>query len=378
MRTLVAVSLLVLAGCSSAGGSAPTQPLPPPSSSNATAKSTTLKVEEVTGGLEHGWDVGFLPDGSMLIPERVARFTLVRGGQKTKVDADLSDVVVRGEGGLLGLVVHPDFATSGKFTACYDTRTDIRLVTFKLDGTKATKVKDLLTGLPVNPSGRHSGCRPTLAPDGTLLVGTGDTARGNIAQDRTNLGGKLLRIDLNTGEGVPGNPFASSQNANERRIYTYGNRNIQGVALRPGTDQVFMTEHGPDVDDEVNLVKAGGNYGWDPSQGGTVGGYDESVPMTDTKRFPDAVPAVWSSGRPTEAICGAAFFDGMLAVPALKGSKLLVFSLDEQGKVTGVTIPDELNDKYGRLRAARAAPDGSLYVTSSNGNDDKLLRITRG
>jgi aldose sugar dehydrogenase len=369
---------MLVAGCSTgAGGSVPTRELPPPSPDTAAAKSANLKVEEVTGGLEHGWDIGFLPDGSQLLSERVARFTLVKDGQRTKVDADLSNVVVRGEGGLMGLVVHPDFAASGKFTACFNTAQDVRLVTFKLEGTKATRVKDLLTGLPTNRSGRHSGCRPTLAPDGSLLVGTGDTANGRFAQDRTNLGGKLLRISLDTGEGVPGNPFITSQNANERRVYTFGNRNVQGVAVRPGTQQVFMTEHGPDVDDEVNLVQTGGNYGWDPSQGGTVGGYDEDVPMTDTKRFPDAVPALWSSGRPTEAICGAAFFDGMLAVPALKGSKLLLFSVDAAGKVTSVAIPAELDDKYGRLRAARTAPDGSLYVTSSNGSDDKLLRITR-
>jgi aldose sugar dehydrogenase len=381
MRPLLVVVLMLVAGCSTGtGGSVPTRELPPPPSSSASAapKGTGLKVEEVTGGLEHGWDIGFLPDGAMLVSERIGRFSLVRGGQRTTVDADLKDVAVRGEGGMLGMVVHPDFATSGEFTACFNTAQDVRLVTFKLDGTRATRVKDLLTGLPRNTSGRHSGCRPTVAKDGTLLVGTGDTANGRLAQDRTNLGGKLLRISLDTGEGVPGNPFITSQNANERRIYTYGNRNIQGVALRPGTDQVFMTEHGPNKDDEVNLVQVGGNYGWDPAQGGTVGGYDESVPMTDLKRFPDAVAAAWSSGSPTEAICGADFFDGLLAVPALKGSKLLLFSLDEAGKVTSVAVPEELNDTYGRLRAARTAPDGSLYVTSSNGKDDKLLKITRG
>lgn len=365
MRALVAGLVLVVAACSSPepGGNAPsTAPAP-----------TGLKIEEVAGGFQHAWDIGFLPDGSMLITERPGRIKLVKNGKAIPVDIDLGNVQVRGEGGLMGLVIHPD---NQRFTICYNTANDVRLVTFRLDGTKATKTKDLVTGMPSNPSGRHSGCRPTLAPDGTMFVATGDIAQPRNPQDRTSLGGKVLRIDPETGEGAAGNPFASSSNANERRIYTYGHRNVQGVVFRPGTEQIFSSEHGPDVDDEVNLLEAGANYGWDPSKGGTQNRYDEDVPMTDLQRFPDAVPAVWSSGSPTEAICQAAFWNGKLAVTALKGSKLLLFTLDEAGKVQNVSIPNELNDKYGRLRAARTAPDGSLYITTSNGTDDKLLRLT--
>ncbi|MEU0880733.1 PQQ-dependent sugar dehydrogenase [Lentzea sp. NPDC005914] len=365
MRALVAVSVLLVAACSTPepGGNAPSK-APAPQG---------LKVEEVAAGFEHAWDIGFLKDGSMLVTERPGRIKLVKNGQVTPVEVDLGDVQVRGEGGLMGLVIHPD---GQRFTACYNTARDVRLVTFRLDGTKATKTTDLVTGMPSNSSGRHSGCRPTLAPDGTMFVATGDIAQGRNPQDKTSLGGKVLRIDAETGEGAKGNPFAGSSNANERRIYTYGHRNVQGVVVRPDSGQVFSSEHGPDVDDEVNLLKAGANYGWDPSKGGTQGGYDESVPMTDLKRFPDAIPAVWSSGSPTEAICQAAFWNGKLAITALKGSKLLLFTLDKDGKVQNVAIPEELNGKYGRLRAARTAPDGSLYITSSNGTNDKLLRLT--
>jgi glucose/arabinose dehydrogenase len=246
-------------------------------------------------------------------------------------------------------------------------------------------VRDLRTGLPVNPSGRHSGCRPVLAADGALLVGTGDTAQAAISQDKTQLGGKVLRLDLRTGGPAKGNPFIDDPNPKTRLIYNYGHRNVQGITLRPGTDQVFTAEHGPDKNDEVNIVEAGKNYGWDPSQGGTVGGYDENVPMTDLKRFPDAVHALWESGATTEAICGAAFLtgkqwgpvEGTLVITALKGAKLLLLKLNEAGsKVESVTIPPQFQDKYGRLRAARTGPDGALYVTTSNGDDDKVLRIT--
>ncbi len=243
-------------------------------------------------------------------------------------------------------------------------------------------MKNLLTGLPIS-SGRHSGCRPTIAADGALVVGTGDVARADNPQNRKSLGGKVLRLDLETGKPLSDNPFASSSNARERYVYSYGHRNIQGVAIRPGTGEVYTAEHGPSNNDEVNRIEAGANYGWDPSQGGTVDSYDESVPMTDTKRFPDAVPAIWQSGETTQAICGAAFLsgdiwgglDGALVITALKGAKLLILTLKEDGTVAEVSVPEETNDLYGRLRAARLGPDGALYVTTTNGSDDKLLRI---
>jgi aldose sugar dehydrogenase len=358
-------------------------------------KTPGLRVQVVTDELEHGWDVGFLPDGQVLVTERPARLTLLSstrpGATVTRVEADLSDVYVEGEGGLLGMVLHPDFAQSRLFTTCQDHQeggvpVDIRLVTWRLseDGRSAERVRDLLTGLPVAVGGRHSGCRPTIGPDGALLVGTGDTAVGSIPQDLTSLGGKVLRLDLETGRPLPDNPFAEAADPRQRYVYSYGHRNVQGVAVRPGTGQIYSAEHGPDNNDEINNIEPGQNYGWDPSQGGTVGGYDESVPMTDRQRFPDALVAVWQSGRTTQAICGDVFLegeqwgglDGALVVTALKGAKLLILRLDAAGGVTEVDVPRETNGPFGRLRAARLGPDGALYVTTSNGERDRLLRIT--
>lgn len=383
-----ALIVLLLAGaCATAGDGAE----PPPEEEPVGG----LEVTEVTGGLEHGWDVGFLPDGGLLVTERPGTLKLLSGGaagaRLTEVSADFSDVLATGEGGLMGLVVHPDFAESRRFTTCQTHEesgraVDVRLVTWRLagDGTGAERVRTLVDGLPLNPSGRHSGCRPVIGPDGELLVGTGDTARPGTAQDRSGLGGKVLRVDLGTGAGLPDNPFADAADENTRRILSYGHRNIQGIAVQPGTGRIYTAEHGPDVDDEVNRIEPGGNYGWDPSQGGTVDFYDESVPMTDLDRFPDAVLPVWATGDMTEAICGADFLrgeqwgdlEGALAVVALKGSKLILLTLDEAGtKVRTKSEPAELAGSYGRLRAARTGPDGALYVTSSNGADDVLLRI---
>ncbi|SMD14935.1 Glucose/arabinose dehydrogenase, beta-propeller fold [Kibdelosporangium aridum] len=394
------VTLTALSACteSSAGR------VPPPTgatngqpSTPQEAQAPTMKIETVAGGLEHGWDIGFLPDGKVLVTQRPGKLALLSstqpGATVTQVQADFGDVLAVGEGGLMGMVLDPDFATNREFITCQTYKengqaVDVRLIRWRLspDGQSAQRVNVMLSGLPVARGGRHSGCRPTIAPDGALLVGTGDTARPAIPQDRTNLGGKVLRLDVKTGGPAPGNPFASSQNPNEQRVYTYGHRNVQGVAIRPTSQQIITAEHGPDKNDEINIEQAGKNYGWDPSQGGTVNSYDEDVPMTDLQRFPDAVPALWESGERTEAVCAATFldgpqwgaFNGSLVVTALKGSKLLLFKMDDAGKVQSVSVPPEFDDDWGRLRAARQGPDGALYVTTSNGSDDKLLRVTLG
>ncbi len=345
-------------GSAPAGSAAPAAPPSVPPSGGAPA----LRVETVVAGLDHPWDVAPLGGDRTLVTQRGGTLSLVTGlgpGVTARpVAADLADVYVRGESGLMGIAPLPD----GTFVTCQSHQengrpVDIRLVTWSLspDGASATRVRDpLVGGLPLNPSGRHGGCRPTLAPDGALLVGTGDTARAPISQDRTALGGKVLR----------------------------------GVALAPdGT--AWSVEHGPDVDDEVNVVIPGANYGWDPARGGaTPGGYDESVPMTDLARYPDAVPAAWSSGDPTLATSGGTFLsgpawgdlDGVLAVTAQKGEKLLLMrpgTGDRARSIVEVSVPAELDGIYGRLRGARLGTDGALYLTTDNGDNDSVLRVTR-
>ncbi|MER5389503.1 PQQ-dependent sugar dehydrogenase [Saccharopolyspora sp. NPDC002686] len=390
MRRFAAlVLLLALAGCggNSTGRPAPASTAPP-------EPGAQLHVEVIASGLQDPWDIGFLPDGTALVDQRPGRLALLAdhrpGALVHPVRADFGDLLVKGEGGLLGLLVHPDFAADRRFLTCQTHQVggkavDVRVGTWRLseDGSRADRVGDLLTGLPLNPSGRHSGCRLALAADGALLVGTGDSARPDVPQDRTSLGGKVLRLNIDTGAPLPDNPFISSPDPRERLIWTFGHRNVQGVAPRPD-GQVFIAEHGPAYDDEVNLLRPGGNYGWNPSQGGTTSGYDESVPMTNLHRFPDAIRAVWSSGDERLAPSGATFLtgpqwgrlDGVLAVATLRGSKLLLLRTAPDGAVREVLIPPELNGTFGRLRAARQGPDGALYLSTSNGEDDKILRVT--
>ena len=398
---LVATAGLCLAGCSGTSAPGPDEPgaTSTPSTSSGPAGGQGLSVEVVADGLSNPWDIGFLEDGGAVVTERDGRLSylpsLEPGTDPVELAAGLDDVYAQGEGGLMGLaVLSPPAGGDGwdqpKVVVCLNhgeggEAVDVRLVelTLDVDNRRATRDRDLVTGLPTADSGRHSGCRPTVGEDGLLYVGTGDAADPAAAQDRTNLGGKVLRLDPATGGPAAGNPFADAGDEAERLVHSYGHRNVQGVAVRPGTDEIWTAEHGPSFDDEVNLITAGANYGWDPAQGGEESSYDESVPMTDTERYPDAVKAAWSSGETTEAICGAAFLEGeawgeregMLAITALKGAKLLLLRLDGDS-VTQVEIPEDLVDEHGRLRAARTGPDGALYVTTSNGDDDKVLRIT--
>jgi len=214
--------------------------------------------------------------------------------------------------------------------------------------------------------------------DGALVVGTGDSANGSLPQDLTSLGGKTLRVDRFSGDGVASNPFADSGNAATRRILSFGHRNIQGVAIHPRTGEVWTAEHGPSRDDEVNRIVSGGNFGWNP-----VPGYNESVPMTDRAEFPGAVPAAWATGAPTLALADVAFLghqrwgswqDG-LVVSSLKNQSLRVLFFADDGSYRGQQ--PLISGQFGRLRGVAEGPDGSLFVTTSVGNgQDRILMVS--
>ena len=339
-----------------------------------------LSVHEFVSGLSIPWGLAFAPDGTMLFTQKSgllrARLT---DGTIRPVTADFQDLFVSGETGLMAIVVDPDFATNRRFYTCQGhTGTEVQVIAWTIDATyaAASRADDpLVGGLPSR--GRHGGCRLRFGPQGYLWIATGDAAIGTNPQNLSSLGGKVLRVDATTGTGAPANPFPSSP-----LIYSYGHRNIQGLALRPGTAQMWSVEHGPSRDDEINLLVSGGNYGWDPA---LAHGYDESVPMTDRVKFPDAVEAKWSSGDNTLATSGGIFlegdewgrWEGRLAVASLKDMTLRVFEFAADGTLLSEVIVDSLEDTYGRLRTPMLGPDGALYVSTSNGGSrDKILRVT--
>ncbi len=349
-----------------------------------------LTVTVIVRGLSHPWGIDFTPDGTMLFTQRAgvlnARLT---DGTVKQVDADLGDLLVDGFAGLQALAVDPDFTTNRRFyTLQGHTGREMQVIAWTIDADydEATRVVDpLVEGIPIGPGPWHSGGRLVFGPEGYLWIVTGDGRVVTGAQDLTSLGGKVLRVDPRTGAGAPGNPFGASS-----PVYSYGFRNPQGLALRPGTDQMWLVEHGPKHDDEINLLAPGGNYGWDPiPDDGTLVFYDYSdeagVPMTDLAKFPSARQARWSSGFPTLATSGAVFLDGpqwgewegRLAVATLKTKSLRVFEFTEQGDLVSQIVVPELDGSHNRLRTPVLGPDGALYIATSNlpGND-RILRVT--
>jgi glucose/arabinose dehydrogenase len=343
-----------------------------------------LTVTRMVKGLNLPWDVKYTRGGRVLITERESKHLLTwRAGKLRRVAFPSSAVWAAGETGLMSLATDPDYTKTRRFYTCQGGYTaggghDVRVIAWHLNtaATGATRVKTLLTGLP-SGSGRHGGCRLLIARNGALIVGTGDAVVGTNPQDLTSLGGKTLRLNRNTGAPWPKNPFISSSNANSRYVLTYGHRNVQGLAQRSdGT--VWSVEHGPSRDDEVNQIKGGWNFGWNP-----VPGYDESTPMTDHSLPGAQHSARWRSGDPTVATSGAAWvrgkewgaYEGTLAVAALKGQRLMFMRFDSAGTFRGMRTPAALR-KFGRLRSVSRLPNNDLMVTTANADGhDSVLRV---
>ncbi|MDH3200813.1 MAG: PQQ-dependent sugar dehydrogenase [Myxococcales bacterium] len=390
---LLTISCLIIAGCGDSsgcsdcgtGGSGATGGSGGGAGTggNVGGRVTGLEYTTVISGLDKPWDIAWLPNGTVLVTERPGRLNIYGNGidQAPSLVIEPDDVVASGEGGMLGLEVDPSFESNGYVYVCFCSNAgganpeyvpDVRLVRYTLttpNGDSVVRRDEIVTDMPYT-SGRHSGCRPRFGLDGYLWVGTGDAAyRGDptAPQDDNSLGGKVLRIDRN-GDAAPGNVVGL--------WFSKGHRNIQGMAFRTADDLGMSAEHGPDTDDEINLLVRG-NFGWDPGVG-----YIESVPMTDTDKFPEAIEAAFSTGRPTLAYSGAAFiegdqwanWDGVLAVATLKAEHLHIYFVDAEGTTTdgGRYIEDE-----GRLRSPRMGPDGLLYVTTDGGGGSgEVLQVS--
>lgn len=350
------------------GHPTPTQPLP------------ALQVSELIGGLSRPWDVVEAPDGTVLTGQRSGEFVVRRpDGSVQSVAADVGDLFANGETGLMGIALAQDFSLSRKLYSCQGgsgALPDVRVVSWTVDAqwSALTRVETVLAGLPMTASGRHGGCRIVVDSDGTLFIGTGDAALPWVPQDSESLGGKVLHINPD-GTPAAGNPDPTSH------VFTLGHRNVQGVAVQPGTGRVYGIEQGTNVDDEVNLLTPGSNYGYSPDR--LPGVYDESVPMTDPERVPGAVAAVWSSGSPTLATASGTFvrgaqwgqWEGALVIGGLKSRQLLFLRLSNDGQSV-IARADGLKNELGRIRSVTSAPDGSLLVTTDNGSGDQVVRVT--
>lgn len=345
----------------------------------ASAPPSSYGLTTLVSGLNHPWAVDFAPGASAIFyTERAGTINRRRGNENVEFPR-WSDVVARGEGGMLGLAVDPFFGPSRPYIyVCFMSnrsgQLDIRIARASVSRNILYNRRDILTGLPVNgtgSAGRHSGCRVKFGPDNHLWITTGDAATGSVPHDPRSLGGKVLRITT-SGTGGAGNPGGRLRS----EIWAYGFRNPQGIDFRPGDNVPFIIEHGPGRDDEITPLARGGNGGWNPVPVGGGSGYNEAVPMTDLSRYPNALRPVWSSGSPTIAPSGGSFvthpdwgdYRNRLAVGVLKGQQLRLHA------TTGNDPGFVLHSDLGRVRTAEEGPDGFLYVLTDS-DDGRLIRI---
>ncbi|RKN45404.1 PQQ-dependent sugar dehydrogenase [Micromonospora endolithica] len=350
-------------GCDSGDGGEPSAPAPSrPVATSAAASAPTGEpdlgaAQEVAQGLDVPWGLAFLPDGDALVAERdtgrVLRLT--PGGGTARPVYEVPGVAAGGEGGLLGLAVSPGFAQDNLVYAYLTTERDNRIVRFRLDGGTPEVVFD-----GIAKAGFHNGGRIAFGPDGMLYAGTGDAGQTQLSQDPESPSGKILRLTPD-GAPAPGNPTAGSP------VYSLGHRNVQGLAW-DSSGRMFATEFGQNELDEVNRIEPGRNYGWPRVEG---------EGDTDGGRYTNPL-VTWPTREASPS--GMAIAGGTAYVAALRGERLWTIPLD--GDRLGEPAARFEGD-YGRLRTVQVAPDGALWVTTSNTDgrgdvrdgDDRILRF---
>ncbi|SCL29581.1 Glucose/arabinose dehydrogenase, beta-propeller fold [Micromonospora nigra] len=366
LRSALAASCaaLLLAGCSfgepqpDPAGQPPNLPTPSATASGGPGQGVVTTV--LAQGLRVPWGLDFLPDGGALVTERNSGRILRVGpesgpdGLKVTEVQTIDEVVAAGEGGLMGIAVSPRYEQDQTVFVYYTAERDNRIARLRL-GEPPTPI---LTGIP--KAGIHNGGGLGFGPDGQLYASTGDAGDTDKSQDVRSLGGKILRITAE-GRPAPGNPFPDSP------VWSLGHRNVQGFTWDPG-NRMYAVEFGQNTWDEINQITKGSNYGWPEVEG-----------RGDDKRFVNPI-VQW---RTDEASCsGLAAVDRLLVTACLRGQRLWLVELTDTGTVLGQPR-DLLTERYGRLRAVAAAPDGSLWVGTSNHDgrgrpapeDDRLLRL---
>jgi glucose/arabinose dehydrogenase len=367
--TLVLVMAVAAACTSHSAGSNAGQSSSSPSSPPATGSSGPASVGPVSVGtaaviaskLAVPWGVSFLPDGSALVSERDSHRILdISSSGSVRPVATVPGVAPSaGEGGLLGLAVSPDFATDSLVYAYLTSASDNRVVRMTYRGGQLGPPSVVFTGIP--KAAIHNGGRLAFGPDGMLYVTAGDANQKARAQDLNYLGGKVLRMTPD-GRPAPGNPFPDSV------VYTLGHRNPQGLAWGPD-GSLYEAEFGQSALDELNRLQPGSNYGW-PDVEGTIG-------STDSKFTRPLL--TWPTGDASPS--GLAFAGGALWMATLQGKRVYRIPVLGPGRVT--TLEPILTSDYGRLRTVVRAPDGALWITTSNrdgrgdpvADDDRIIRV---
>ncbi|MBD2258781.1 PQQ-dependent sugar dehydrogenase [Pseudanabaena sp. FACHB-2040] len=339
-----------------------------------------IRVEEVASGLEVPWGIDFLPNSDMLVTERAGRVRLVRQGQLQPNPVATIEATDVGEGGLLGIAVHPDFASNRWFYVYYTANRDgsrtnlVERWQLSEDGLSATRDRTILGDIPVAQF--HNGGRIRFGPDGMLYIGTGDARDPDISQDQNSLAGKILRVTPE-GEVPADNPFPGNP------VFISGIRNTQGFDWIDAST-LWVTDHGPSGElgrsghDKASVARAGDNLGWPTTY------RCESEPGLVTPSI------VWQQALPPG---GSVIYTGTaipewqdsLIIATLRSEHLQRVAFDPQNPGQVQSHEVYLQGEYGRLRDAVMGPDGELYITTSNcdgrggcpSEQDKILRVTR-
>jgi len=341
-------------------------------SSEPNLLNAELTDKVLTENLSHPWEMVWGPDNHIWVTERAGKVSRVNPetGAVTIV-ATITEVEARGEGGLLGMALHPNFNSTPEVYLVYNyskagTYTE-KVVKYSYNGSTLTNPVTLVDNIAA--SSIHNGSRLLITPDLKLLITTGDAASSSLAQALNSLNGKVLRINLD-GSIPTDNPTKGSP------VYSFGHRNAQGLVLV--NDKLYSSEHGPSSDDEINIIQKGRNHGW-PNVNGFCNEAGEQTFCTQNNVV-EPLKAI----TPTIAVSGMDYYNhtqipqwkNSLLVATLKDQTLYQFKLNDAGdEITGTT--EFYRSKYGRLRDVLVAPNGKVYICTSNGSNDKIIEISR-
>jgi glucose/arabinose dehydrogenase len=334
--------------------------------------SVEIKNSVLVQGLNYPWEILWGPDNFIWMTERGGRINRVNPATGVVIPLlTVNEVESNGEGGMLGMVLHPDFnATPYVFVAYnYDNAGNYRekIVRYTYNGTTLTSPFILLDN--ISASSIHNGCRMVITPDLKLFISTGDASTQSNAQNLSSVNGKILRLNLD-GSVPSDNPIAGN------RVWSFGHRNAQGLVY--ANNILYSSEHGPNSDDEINIIEKGKNYGWPDVKGFC----DESSEQTFCNSH--SVKEPLREWTPTAAVCGLDYYNHNL-IPQWKNSLLMValknsrmYQMKLNGSFNSITATNEFfTNDYGRMRDLCISPAGKVYICTSNGGNDKIIVVDK-
>lgn len=337
------------------------------------AASTQKGIRILKDGLTFPWDITLSKDGYLWMTEREGKILRIDPSTgKTVFSFTINEVESRGEGGLLGMALHPHFLNNGLLYVVYDYNSNDgyreKLVCYTYTGNALVKPIVLLDG--VHAAGIHNGSRLWITDEASpkIFMSTGDASNQSLPQQTNTLNGKILRVNID-GTIPSDNPFPNNP------VWSFGHRNPQGLVLAGNI--LYASEHGPNEEDEVNIIEKGRNYGW-PNVEGPCNGDEIAFCKANNVKEP-----IWSSGDNTIAVCGLDYYNNdritawknSLLMVTLKNSSLRQLKLSSDRR-TITDVKTFLKDDYGRLRDVCVSPDGKVYICTSNGDNDKLIEIS--